>query len=173
MDAMRSRWSLLQRKLVIQWSRLGTGKILRQSNKFVLVQGHMKGKSKDFWLKLIGGTLGKRLEHREKRNFSLWRRISAHESEKDKFLTKTDWGSSAKKAGKSRKTQFVFVKGKMCPWRGNAKGLIKTDRRSPTKRVGNHKKNATCVYAGFWQNLVEAPLRKRLENHEKSNLRLC
>ena len=41
----------------------------------------MKRKSEVFWLKLLGITLGKRLENHEKSNLCLWRAICAHEGE--------------------------------------------------------------------------------------------
>ena len=43
---------------------------------------HMKGKSKGVWLKLMGGTLEKRLENHQKNNLCLWRGIYSHEEEK-------------------------------------------------------------------------------------------
>ena len=78
----------------------------------------MKAKSKGFWLKLIGCTLGKRMEHHQKCNLCLWRGICVHEAEKERFLIKTDGGFPKENGGKSGKTQLVFMKGNMCLWRG-------------------------------------------------------
>ena len=74
----------------------------------------MKGKSKRFWLKLIGGPLRKRLENHQKNNLCLWRGICSYEGEKKAFLTKTDGGYPTKKVGKSPK------KRNLCVWRGQA-----------------------------------------------------
>ena len=56
------------------------------------------------------------------------------------FLTTTDRGSPTKKAGKSRKTQLVFMKGNMC--------FLKRKRKD------------------FWPKLIGGTPRKRLENSE-------
>ena len=61
---------------------------------------HMKGKRKGFWLKLIGGTLQKRVEKHEKTQLVFWRGICAHEGEKWWFSTKTDRGGPYEKGWK-------------------------------------------------------------------------
>ena len=101
-----------------------------------------------FNLGLNTGPLGKRLENQEKRNLCLWKEICAHEGEKWGLLTKTDRGSPMKRLGASAKKLFVFMKAKICPWKGKERFFTKTDRGSPMKKAGKSGKKATCVYEG-------------------------
>ena len=104
----------------------------------------MKGKSKVFWLKLIGGPLQKRLANHQKSNLCLWRAICAHEGIKWRFLSKTDRMPRTKKAGRSPKKQLCVYEGQ-----------------------GVHMKGKS---EGFWVKPIGCPLQKSLENHQKSNL---
>jgi len=103
----------------------------------------MRRKSNDSWLKLMGSPLRKRLEDHDKSNLCLWRGLCAHEGEKWGFLTTIARGSPTKKDWRSPKKQLVFMKGNMCTWENKC---------------------------GFLTKLIGGPLRKRLENHQKSNL---
>ena len=97
-----------------------------------------------FWLKLIGGPLQKRLENHQRSNLCLWRAICAHEGKKWRVLGKTDGVLPTKKAGKSPKKQLCVYERQYVPMKRKSK-----------------------VY---WLKLIGGPLRKRLRNHQKSNL---
>ena len=88
--------------------------------------------------------------------------------------------SLMKKAGKSWKTQLVFLKGNMCTWEELKRFLTKTDRGVPYEKGWKIMKTQLVFVTRnmrTWRKKVRVlnqidrgPLRKRLENREKRNL---
>ena len=74
----------------------------------------MKWKSRGFWLKLVGGPSRKRLEIMKNGTCVYKGEYVILKEKRMGFLTKIDRGYPRKKAGKSRETQLVFMKGNMC-----------------------------------------------------------
>ena len=100
----------------------------------------MKGKSKGFWLKLIGGTLRKRLEKHENATCG-YEGEYVHMKGKSKGFWLKLIGVPYGKGWKSTKNATCVYEEEYVHMKGKSKG--------------------------FWLKLIGGTLRKRLENHEK------